>query len=62
MKMEVYGKFSVDCDIHVAGWYGNGVVLDDVVDNHFKTRYEALQSIRDWALRVGAEVDEVSFD
>jgi len=60
--MDIYGKFSVDCDILVAGWYGNGMVLEDVVDNQFSTKHEALQSIKAWAIRVGAEVDEVSFD
>ena len=62
MKADIYGSFSPDCDILIAGWYEGGVVLEDVIDNSFSTRYEALQSIKYWAIRVGAEIEEITFD
>lgn len=59
--MDVYGSFKKDCDIYIAGEC-NGFIIDDVIDNSFSTRYEALRSIKDWAEKDGVEVYEISFD
>ena len=60
--IDIYGEFSEYCDIIICGTYGNGFELEEVVENSFKNRREAIKSIKDWALRVGAELDEISFN
>ena len=60
--IDIYGEFSEYCDIIICGTYGNGFELEEVVENSFKNRREAIKSIRGWALRVGVQVDEISFN
>lgn len=55
MSISVYGKFSEGCDIVVVG-YINGFELDDVVDNSFTSRKEAIDSIKQWAKNNNAQI------
>ena len=60
MSISVYGKFSESCDIVIVGFI-NGFELDDVVDNSFTTRKEAIDSIKQWAKKNNAQIEEICF-
>jgi len=60
-SIDVYGSFSECCDISVAGTYKNGWEFEDIVDNSFLSRKEALKSIKDWAKREQVGLDEICF-